>query len=125
LQNRALFAGIEGKRAQRECRRLLAREYARELVQFRRAILQRAALRGGNHRNSAASGSDFRSRSQAAAATLAQAGDRAMTVFVYVNTSKQIGDKDHIKVFANVDAAEKWFEENDPEGVAFEYEVLE
>lgn len=49
----------------------------------------------------------------------------AMTVFVYVNTSKQIGDVEHIKVFANVDAAEKWFEENDPEGVAFEYEVLE
>jgi len=23
------------------------------------------------------------------------------------------------------DAAETWFEENDPEGVAFEYEVLE
>ena len=23
------------------------------------------------------------------------------------------------------DAAEKWLEENDPEGVAFEYEVLE
>ena len=48
-----------------------------------------------------------------------------MTVFVYVNTSKQVGDVDHIKVFANVDAAEKWFEENDPEGVAFEYPVLE
>jgi hypothetical protein len=47
------------------------------------------------------------------------------TVFVYVNTSKQVGDADHIKVFANLDAAEKWFEENDPEGVAFEYEVLE
>ena len=45
-----------------------------------------------------------------------------MTVFVYVNTSKQVGDKEHIKVFANQDAAEKWFEENDPEGVAFEYE---
>jgi hypothetical protein len=28
-------------------------------------------------------------------------------------------------VFANADAAETWFEENDPEGVAFEYEVLE
>jgi len=28
-------------------------------------------------------------------------------------------------VFANVDAAEKWFEEDDPEGVAFEYEVLD
>ena len=48
-----------------------------------------------------------------------------MTVFVSVNTRKQIGDKDHVKVFANVDAAEKWFAENDPEGVAFEYEVLE
>jgi hypothetical protein len=35
------------------------------------------------------------------------------------------GDADHLKVFANVDAAEKWFEENDPEGVAFEYEILE
>jgi hypothetical protein len=47
-----------------------------------------------------------------------------MTVLVYVNTSKQVGDRDHIKVFANSDAAEKWFEENDPV-LAFEYEVLE
>jgi hypothetical protein len=37
-----------------------------------------------------------------------------MTVFVYVNTSKQIGEPDHLKVFANADAAETWFEENDP-----------
>ena len=29
------------------------------------------------------------------------------------------------KVFANQDAAEAWFAENDPEGVAFEYEVIE
>jgi hypothetical protein len=42
-----------------------------------------------------------------------------------VNTSKHVGDAEHLKVFANVDAAETWFEENDPEGVAFEYEVLE
>jgi hypothetical protein len=41
-----------------------------------------------------------------------------MTVWIYVNTSKQVGDPEHVKVF-------KWFEENDPEGVAFEYEVLE
>lgn len=47
-----------------------------------------------------------------------------MTVFVYVNTAKQVGDADHIKVFSTVDAAEKWFEENDPEGVAFEYDVI-
>ena len=48
-----------------------------------------------------------------------------MTVFVYVNTSKQVGDPEHVKVFANADAAATWFEENDPEGVAFEDEVLE
>ena len=48
-----------------------------------------------------------------------------MTVLIYLDTSKQVGDKDHLKVFANGDAAEKWFEENDPEGVAFEYEILE
>ena len=47
-----------------------------------------------------------------------------MTVFVYVNTAKQVGDVDHIKVFATVEAAEIWFEENDPEGVAFEYDVI-
>ena len=29
------------------------------------------------------------------------------------------------KVFANKDAAEAWFAKNDPEGVAFEYDVLE
>ena len=37
----------------------------------------------------------------------------------------QVGDPGHLKVFANQDAAETWFEENDPEGVAFEYEILE
>ena len=44
----------------------------------------------------------------------AQAQEGSMTVFVYVNTSKQVGDPDHLKVFANADAAETWFEENDP-----------
>ena len=39
--------------------------------------------------------------------------------------SKQVRDPDHLKVFANADAAATWFEENDPEGVAFEYEVQE
>jgi hypothetical protein len=48
-----------------------------------------------------------------------------MSVFVYVNTSRQVGDPENIKVFATADAADRWFEENDPEGVAFEYEVLE
>ena len=49
-----------------------------------------------------------------------------MTVFVYVDTSKQLGDVDpHQSVRGNLDAAETWLEENDPEGVAFEYEVLD
>jgi hypothetical protein len=30
-----------------------------------------------------------------------------MTVFVYVNTAKQVDDAEHIKVFATVEAAEK------------------
>ena len=44
---------------------------------------------------------------------------------IYVDTSKDVGDVDHLKVFANEDVAETWLQENDPEGVAFEYEVLE
>ncbi|QHO72057.1 hypothetical protein ACH79_04915 [Bradyrhizobium sp. CCBAU 051011] len=52
--------------------------------------------------------------------------DRQMTtVWIYVDTSRQVGDRDHLKVFANRDAADERFAKNDPEGVAFEYEVLE
>ena len=47
-----------------------------------------------------------------------------MTVWIYVDASKQVGDPERLKVFANADAAEAWFAENDPEGVAFEYEVM-
>jgi hypothetical protein len=47
------------------------------------------------------------------------------TVWIYVDTRKEVGDVDHLKVFASQDVAEAWFKENDPEGVAFEYEVLE
>ena len=41
------------------------------------------------------------------------------TVWIYVDFTKQVGDKDHLKVFAGEEAAERWFAENDPEGVAF------
>ena len=47
-----------------------------------------------------------------------------MTVWISVNASKHAGDKDQLKVFASEDAAETSLEQNDPEGVAFEYEVL-
>jgi hypothetical protein len=48
-----------------------------------------------------------------------------MTVWIYVDTSKQVGDRDHLRVFADKEAAGTWIAENNPEGVAFEYEVLE
>jgi hypothetical protein len=47
------------------------------------------------------------------------------TVLVYINTTADVGDEEHLKVFANEEAAEKWFTENDAEGVAFEYPVIE
>jgi hypothetical protein len=46
-----------------------------------------------------------------------------MTVWIYVNTSKQVGDKDHLRVFADQNTAERWFRDNDPEGVAFGYKI--
>ena len=46
------------------------------------------------------------------------------TVWVYIDTSQQVGDRDHLKVFANRDAADAWFAKNDPEGVTFEYGVI-
>jgi hypothetical protein len=47
------------------------------------------------------------------------------TVWIYVNTAKQVGDPHHLKVFASRDAADAWFAKHDPEGVAFEYDVLD
>jgi hypothetical protein len=47
------------------------------------------------------------------------------TVLIYVDTSKQVGDREYLKVFASEAAAETWLQENDPEGVVFEYEVME
>ena len=35
------------------------------------------------------------------------------------------GDPERLTAFAKADAAETWFEENDLEGVTFEYEVRE
>ena len=46
------------------------------------------------------------------------------TVWIYVDTSKEVGDVDHLKVFATPELADEWFQENDPEGIAFGYEVL-
>jgi hypothetical protein len=51
--------------------------------------------------------------------------EEGMTVWIYIDTRKKVRDIDHLKVFATRKAAERWFEHNDPMGVAFEYEVLE
>jgi hypothetical protein len=42
------------------------------------------------------------------------------TVWIYVDTSKGVGDVDHLKVFATPNAADRWLAGNDPEGVAFD-----
>jgi hypothetical protein len=59
-----------------------------------------------HHRKCPAAGSDMRGLRQ---------------VFEHIHDA---GDPRSRQVFASEDAAEKWFEENDPEGVAFEYEVI-
>ena len=45
------------------------------------------------------------------------------TVWIYVDTTKDVGDAEHLKVFAREDAADEWFRDHDPEGVAFEYSL--
>jgi len=42
-----------------------------------------------------------------------------MSDYVWVYQGKEL------KVFASAQAAQKWFDENDPEGVAFKWEVEE
>lgn len=47
-----------------------------------------------------------------------------MTVWIYTDTDKPEGDVERLKVFATSDVADDWFKVNDPEGVAFKYEVM-
>jgi hypothetical protein len=37
--------------------------------------------------------------------------DRMKTVWVYINTAKEVGDVDRLEVFANEEAAKRWFTE--------------
>jgi hypothetical protein len=50
------------------------------------------------------------------------------TVWLYLNdyqggTSRRIGDPEWVKVFGSAQGSEKWLEQNDAEGVVWEYEV--
>jgi hypothetical protein len=40
--------------------------------------------------------------------------EQSMTVWIYVDTRKDVGDKDHLRVFATADAAEAWFADRVP-----------
>jgi hypothetical protein len=46
------------------------------------------------------------------------------TVWIYTDTSKQVGDPHHLLVFATQESANVWLKEFDPEGIAFEYPVI-
>ncbi len=46
-----------------------------------------------------------------------------MSVWIYVDTSEDVGDPEHQRLFADEAAADRWFAESDPEGVTFKYEV--
>ena len=48
-----------------------------------------------------------------------------MSVWIYVDTSRPVGDVEHLRVFASEEAANDWFAIHDPEGVAFRYEIIE
>lgn len=47
-----------------------------------------------------------------------------MKVWIYTDTTKSVGDPEHLRVFATIEGAEAWFEQNAPEGAAFEYETI-
>jgi hypothetical protein len=50
--------------------------------------------------------------------------DQMTKIWIYVDTRYHVGHPDHIKAFADPEAADRWFQANDPEGTAFEYEVI-
>ncbi|MFB9263797.1 hypothetical protein ACFFWD_11535 [Bradyrhizobium erythrophlei] len=44
-------------------------------------------------------------------------------VWICFDFNRDVADENHAKVFASIEAAEAWLEQNDPGGLAFEYEV--
>ncbi len=50
--------------------------------------------------------------------------DEAQFYAFDILVSGEVGDADHLKVFADEDVADAWFRDNEPEGVAFAYPVI-
>ncbi|UFW46564.1 MULTISPECIES: hypothetical protein [Bradyrhizobium] len=66
----------------------------------------------------------------AAAENWAELRRRGQTVWVYLNDfehghQRKPGDSDWVKLFGSDDAADRWLQKHDPEGVAWEYKVEE
>ncbi|MGY3483140.1 hypothetical protein ACVW1C_001023 [Bradyrhizobium sp. USDA 4011] len=47
-----------------------------------------------------------------------------MKVWIFTDTSKAVGDPEHLKVFATNEAAQAWSEQNNHDGAAFAYEIV-
>jgi hypothetical protein len=47
-----------------------------------------------------------------------------MTVWIYVDTSRKVGEPEHLKVFSDPELASEWFRRFDPDGVVFEYPII-
>lgn len=50
------------------------------------------------------------------------------TAWIYLDdfdrgTQRTVGDPEWVKIFASAEAADRWFDKHDPEGVAWEYEI--
>lgn len=48
-----------------------------------------------------------------------------MYVWVYVDNRHPVSHPDHLQIFPDLETANAWFEEHDPEGVVFQYPVHE
>jgi hypothetical protein len=46
------------------------------------------------------------------------------TVWVYVDTSKRVGDLEYLKIFGRRDVADDWLALHDPKGVAHQYPII-
>ncbi|WP_144441565.1 hypothetical protein [Bradyrhizobium sp. CCGE-LA001] len=69
-----------------------------------------------------------RQRVNAAVRSHDEARREGRTVWLYLNAyengaSRTVDDPERVKVFASAEAADRWFDDNDPEGVAWEYQV--
>lgn len=69
-----------------------------------------------------------RQKVNAAVSHWAELRSTGRTVWIYLDDlnegeRRNVGDPEWLKVFASADAAHRWFDKHDPEGVAWEHEI--